>query len=157
MEGWTSRSTDANDEIPRTSLQSYTKAQNIALVILRVIIAIIFVHAAYPKLTFWSSTPEGVTAGLATIVKLLSIVEPLGALAVITGFLTRLAASGLAIIVVGATFVTQFVMHIGFATPTAPGWNFPFAVLAGCIVLMAFGSGRFSVDAARKRRVESGT
>lgn len=137
-------------------MQSYTKAQNIALVILRVTIAIIFAHAAYPKLAFWSGTPEGVTAGLATIAKLLSIVEPLGAVAVITGFLTRLAAGGLAIIMVGAIYVTQFIVHIGFATPTAPGWNFPFAVLAGCIVLVAFGSGRFSVDAARKKRVESG-
>jgi putative oxidoreductase len=128
-----------------------TKSQHIALLILRVMIAIIFVHAAYPKLMLWSGTPEGVSAGLATIMKLLSIVEPLGATAVLIGFLTRWAASGLAIILVGAIFVSQFIMHIGFATPTGPGWAYPFAVLGGCIALIAFGAGRWSVDAKRAR------
>ena len=84
--------------------------------------------------------------------KLLSIVEPLGALALILGFLTRLAASGLSIIMVGAILVTQFVMQVGFATPTGPGWNFPLAVLAGCITLIAFGAGRWSVDAKWRKR-----
>jgi uncharacterized membrane protein YphA (DoxX/SURF4 family) len=63
------------------------------------------------------------------------------------GFLTRWAASGLAIIMVGAIFIMQFVMHVGFATPVGPGWNFPLVVFAGCVVLMAFGAGRWSVDA----------
>ena len=84
---------------------------------------------------------------MANLMKFLSIVEPLGALALIMGFLTRWAASGLAIIMVGAIFIMQFAMHVGFATPVGPGWNFPLVVLAGCIVLMAFGAGRWPVDA----------
>ena len=54
-------------------------------------------------------------------------------------------------ILLGAIAVTQFVFGIGFVTPTSPGWNLPFAVLGGCIVLMAFGAGRWSIDAARAR------
>lgn len=88
---------------------------------------------------------------MVNIIKILSIAEPVGALALIFGFLTRWAASGLAIIMVGAIFVTHFVMNVGFATPQGPGWNFPLAVLAGCIVLIAFGAGRWSVDARRGR------
>ncbi|OLC29605.1 MAG: hypothetical protein AUH31_06615 [Armatimonadetes bacterium 13_1_40CM_64_14] len=129
-----------------------TKSKNTALLILRLITAVIFVQAAYAKLMFWSGTPEGMPAGVAAIMKLLSIVEPLGATAVLVGFLTPWAASGLAIILVGAIYVTQFIMQIGFATPTAPGWNFPFAVLGGCIVLIAFGAGGWSVDAKLARR-----
>lgn len=129
-----------------------TKSQDTALLLLRVMIAVLFVHAAYPKLMFWSGTPEGISAGLAAIMKVLSIVEPLGAAAVLIGFLTRWAASGLAIILLGAIYVSQFIMHIGFATPTAPGWNFPFAILASCIILIAFGAGHWSVDAKRARR-----
>jgi uncharacterized membrane protein YphA (DoxX/SURF4 family) len=121
--------------------------QDTALLILRFIIAAIFLHAAYVKLSFWSGTPEGVSASMANLMKFLSIVEPLGALAFIMGFLTRWATSGLAIIMVGAIFIMQFVMHVGFATPVGPGWNFPLVVFAGCIVLMAFGAGRWSVDA----------
>src|SRR2546425_2308123 len=129
-----------------------TKSKNTALLILRLITAVIFVQAAYAKLMFWSGTPEGMPAGVAAIMKLLSIVEPLGATAVLVGFLTPWAASGLAIILVGGIYVTQFIMPVGFATPTAPGWNFPFAVLGGCIVLIAFGAGGWSVDAKLARR-----
>ena len=131
-------------------MQTYTTLQDTTLLILRVIIAAIFLYAAYVKLIFWSGTPEGVSAGMANLIRFLSIVEPLGALALFAGFMTRWAASGLAIIMVGAIYVTQFIMHIGFATPTGPGWNFPLAVLAGCVVLVAFGAGQWSVDAKRE-------
>ena len=128
-------------------MQPYTKLQNATLLILRLIIAAIFLYAAYAKLPFWSSAPEGMSAMMLNLTKFLSIVEPLGALALIAGFWTRWAAGGLAVIMVGAIFVMQFVMQVGFATPTGAGWNFPLAVLAGCVALMAFGAGRWSVDA----------
>ncbi|WP_423803185.1 DoxX family protein [Paraflavisolibacter caeni] len=66
------------------------------------------------------------------------------------GFLTRLAAVGLSIILLGAIYVTQFVFGIGFVTPTAPGWNMPLAVLGGCIILIAFGAGDWSIDNRKK-------
>jgi putative oxidoreductase len=132
--------------------QPYTQLQDGALLFLRVIIAVTFLYAAYAKLAFWSGTPEGMSAGMTNLVRFLSIVEPLGAIAVLVGFLTRWAAVGLAIIMVGAIYVTQFVMHIGFATPTGPGWNFPLVVLPGCIILVAFGAGSWSVDAMREAR-----
>src|SRR5574341_826868 len=130
-------------------MESYTKRQEIALLAVRVIIAAVFLYAAYAKLPFWSETPKGVSAVMANLAKFLSIVEPLGAVAILVGFLTRWAAAGLTMIMVGAIFVTQFVVKIGFATPTGPGWNFPLVVLAGCIVLVAFGAGRLSMDAQR--------
>ena len=52
--------------------------QDTALLILRFIIAAIFLYAAYVKLGFWSGTPEGVSASMANLMKFLSIVEPLG-------------------------------------------------------------------------------
>lgn len=138
-----------NNQLP------YTKFQELALLILRVTVAAIFLHAAYVKLPFWAGTPEGVTAGTATLMKFLSIIEPLGALAVLFGFLTRWAAAGLAIIMAGAIFILQFSMHVGFATPAGPGWNFPLSILAGCIVLASFGAGRWSADAGRKSDIKS--
>jgi putative oxidoreductase len=131
-------------------MQSYTKFQDAALLILRLITAAIFLVAAYYKLPFWSGAVKGVSAGMAYLMMFLSIVEPLGALALIGGFLTRLAAGGLAIIMVGAIFVTKFMMQVGFVTPTGAGWNFPLIMLAGCIALMAFGAGAWSVDSKRK-------
>ena len=133
-------------------MEPHTRLQSSALLILRVIIAAIFFQAAYAKVPFWSGIPEGTSTAMANLVKFLSIVEPLGALAVLTGFLTRWAASGLAIIMLGAIYVMQFTMNIGFSTPTGPGWSFPLSVLASCVVLIAFGAGRWSVDALRGSR-----
>jgi putative oxidoreductase len=133
-------------------MQRFTKFQNATLFILRIITAAIFYVAAYFKFPFWSGAPEGMSPFLLFTTKLLSIAEPLGATAVLVGFLTRLAASGLTIILVGAIYVTQFTYGIGFVTPTSPGWNMPLAVLAGCLILVAFGAGSWSVDNSKGRK-----
>jgi putative oxidoreductase len=132
-------------------MQTYTIFQNTALLILRIITAAIFFVAGYYKIPFWSIEPEGMSAFLLFTTRLLSIAEPLGAIAVLIGFLTRLAASGQIIILIGAIFVTQFVFGIGFVTPTAPGWDMPLAVLGGCIILAAFGAGSWSIDSRNKK------
>jgi putative oxidoreductase len=129
---------------------SYNNFQNTALLILRIITAAIFIVAAYYKFPFWSMEPEGMSGFLLFTTRLLSIAEPLGAIAVLIGFLTRWAAAGQIIIMVGAIFVTQFVFGIGFVTPTSAGWNMPLAVLAGCLVLLAFGPGAWSIDNRKK-------
>lgn len=133
-------------------MQSHTKFQETALLVLRVIIAVIFLYAAYAKLFIWSGTPEGVSLGMANLLKFLSIVEPLGAAALIVGYFTRLAASGLAIIMVGAIVFLQFAMNVGFfTTPQGIGWDYNLLILGGCIVLAAFGAGKWSVDAIGKK------
>jgi putative oxidoreductase len=135
-------------------MQSYNNSQNAALLILRIITAAIFYVAAYYKLPFWKGVPEGmsVSSFLLFTTKLLSIAEPLGATAVLFGFLTRLASVGLIIILIGAIFVSQFVYGIGFVTPTSAGWNMPLAVLGGCLILAAFGAGKWSIDYSRGRQ-----
>jgi putative oxidoreductase len=134
-------------------MQTYTNSQNAALLVLRIITAAIFYVAGYFKFPFWTHAPEGMSAFLIFTTKLLSIVEPLGATAVLFGFLTRWAALGLTIILLGAIYVTQFVFGIGFVTPTSPGWNMPLAVLAGCVILIAFGPGSWSIDGMRKGKL----
>lgn len=133
-------------------MQSYTKIQDAALLLLRLIVAAIFFYAAYAKWSFWTVTPEGMSAAMAGLIKFLSIVEPLGALALVAGFLTRFAAAGLAIIMLGAIFVLRFVMQAGFfTTPQGVGLDYNLLILGGCIVILAFGAGRWSADAIRKR------
>ena len=136
-------------------MQTYTRFQNAALLILRIITAAIFFVAGYYKFPFWKGLPEGMegmSASMLLITKILSIAEPLGAMAILLGFLTRLAASGLTIIMMGAIYILQVEYGIGFVTPTSSGWNMPLAVLGGCVILIAFGAGRFSLDGARGRR-----
>jgi putative oxidoreductase len=124
----------------------YSKNQNLALIILRIVIAALFFVAAYYKIPFWKGETLGMSAGMVNLMKFLSIVEPLGALAVLIGFLTRWAALGLAIILLGAIYVTKITYHTGFVTPAGPGWNFPLTAFACCVVLMGFGAGNWSVS-----------
>ena len=133
-------------------MQTYTTYQNTALLILRIITAAIFYVAAYYKIPFWNNAPESVSPFLLFTIKLLSITEPLGATAVLLGFLTRLSASGLIIILIGAICVMQFVYGIGFVTPTSAGWNMPLAALGGCVILTAFGAGQWSMDDRKRVR-----
>ena len=133
-------------------MQTYTNLQNTSLLILRIVTAAIFYVAGYNKFPFWSSAPEGMSAFLLLTTKILSIAEPLGATALLLGFLTRWAAVGLIIVMIGAIYILQFVYGIGFVMPTSAGWNFPLAVLAGCLILAAFGAGKWSIDYSRARK-----
>ena len=131
-------------------MKNYTKYQDGTLLLLRLVLAAIFIVAGYAKLPFWNGPVEGVSETMSLLIKFLSIVEPLGAIALIAGFLTKWASLGLAIIMVGAIFVLQFTMQTGFSTATGTGWNFPLILLSGCAILMAFGAGKWSIDSKRK-------
>jgi putative oxidoreductase len=133
------------------SSQRYTKAQDAALLVLRLVVAAVFLYAGSAKWPFWSTPPEGMSSLLLNVMKFLSIVEPLGSVALVLGFLTRWAAAGLAIIMVGAIFFARLTMHAGlFTTPQGTGLDYNLVILAGCIALSAFGAGGWSVDAIRK-------
>jgi len=133
-------------------MQKYNIYQNAVLLIIRIITTSMFYVAAYYKFPYWSNAPEGVSSFLLFATRVLSIAEPLGASAVLLGFLTRWASTGLIIILISAIIVSKFVYGIGFVTPTSPGWNFPLAVLAGCLILTAFGTGRFSIDSRKNKK-----
>ena len=134
-------------------MQPYTKTQDTALLVLRLVVAAVFLYAGSAKWPFWSTPPEGMSAGMLNLVKFLSIVEPLGGAALILGFMTRWAAAGLAIIMVGAVYFVRVTMKAGvFTSPQGTGLDYNLLILAGCIVLLAFGAGGWSVDAMREKR-----
>ncbi len=133
-------------------MRPYTRGQDIALLVLRLVVAAVFLYAGTAKWPFWSAPMEGMSAMLLNVVRFLSIVEPLGAVALVLGFLTRWAAAGLGIIMVGAVYYARTALHAGvFTSPQGTGLDYNLLILAGCIVLLAFGAGAWSVDAIRKR------
>ena len=132
-------------------MQPYTKIQDTALLVLRLVVAAVFLYAGSAKWPFWSAPPEGMSGVMLNLTKFLSIVEPLGGVALIVGFLTRWAAAGLGIIMVGAVYFVQVTMKAGFFTSQqGTGLDYNLLILAGCIALLAFGAGRWSVDAIRR-------
>lgn len=133
-------------------MQPYTKAQDTALLVMRLVVAAVFLYAGTAKWPFWSAPPEGMSVVLLNVTKFLSIVEPLGSLALLLGVLTRWAAAGLGIIMVGAIFFSRFTLHAGlFTSPQGTGLDYNLLILAGCIALLAFGAGAWSLDAIRKK------
>jgi len=91
---------------------------------------------------------EGMTPMMINLTKFLSIVEPLGGIALILGFLTRWAAGGLAIIMAGSLYFVYAMYWNGFFTGmNGVGMDYNVLLLTGSIMLAAFGAGCWSVDA----------
>jgi len=131
---------------------TYAKSQNLSLLILRLIIAAIFIAAGYGKYPMWSSNPYNLGSFDLNLTRFLSIAEPLGALALILGMFTRLAATCLAIVMAGAIYYCLVVYKLGFFPAGSPGWSFPLCIMGGCIILATFGAGGLSVDASRGKK-----
>lgn len=128
--------------------ERYSIFKDGVLLIMRLIIAAVFLFAAYAKLSFWSTVPFDTSPMMVNLIKLLSIVEPLGALALIVGFLTRWAAGGLAIIMVGAILVLSITAQTAFFTSSeGTGLDYNALLLLGCLTLLVFGPGKWSIDA----------
>ena len=79
-----------------------TEFQDASLLAVRLIVAAIFLFAAYGKYSYLVSGAPGAPTFMVYLLKFLIIVEPLGAIALISGFLTRWAAKGLGVIMIGA-------------------------------------------------------
>jgi putative oxidoreductase len=134
------------------SIQPYNRVQDTALLVLRLVVAAVFLYAGSAKWPFWSTSPEGMSVVLLNLTRFLSIVEPLGSLALLVGVLTRWAAAGLGIIMVGAVFFARFTLEANvFTSPQGTGLDYNLLILAGCIALFAFGAGAWSVDAIREK------
>ncbi len=93
----------------------------------------------------WKMQPSSqLPAGMLSLLRFLSIVEPLGGVGVLVGFLTQPAAAGLAIIMLGAIRLKAIQMHRRFTGDG--GWELDFILLVAAIALFVIGAGRLSLD-----------
>lgn len=124
---------------------------------------VIFAHGAQKALGWyggggWSGTIGFFTTQLgvpAVVAALVILGEFLGALGLLTGTLTRIAAAGIAIIMVGAVVMVH-VPHGFFMnwSGTQAGEGFEYGILATAMALSLIitGAGRWSVDHALTAR-----
>ena len=134
----TSSTSDTYRPAGYTGREPYTPVQELALILLRVVVAAVFLYAGTAKWAFWSAPMPGMSPLMHKLILFLSIVEPLGAVALLLGFLTRWAAAGLAIIMLGAVVVSRVTMHTPlFTGPQGAGLDYNFLLLAGCVALVA--------------------
>ena len=120
---------------------------DLGLLVLRIAIGVIFLFHGKMKWGMWKMSPsDKMPAKMISIMKILSVVEPLGALAMFVGFLTQFAAIGLGIIMIGAIYFKIKIFKVPFFTTNNTGWEFDFLILATCIALLFLGAGSLSLD-----------
>ena len=116
-----------------------------ALLALRLGVGVIFLVHGSQKRAMWKMQPSAqLPAGMLSVLRFLSIVEPLGGLGVLVGFLTRPAAAGLAIIMLGAIRLKAIQMRKRFTGDG--GWELDFIILAAAVALVISGAGKLSLD-----------
>ena len=116
-----------------------------ALLALRLGVGVIFLVHGRQKLRMWKMQPSAqMPAGLLSLLRVLSIAEPLGGVAVITGLLTQVAGAGFVLVMLGAVRLKVTQMHKGFSG--ADGWEFEYVILAAALTLVFTGAGRIALD-----------
>lgn len=117
------------------------------LLLLRLSVGSIFLFHGIQKWALWSVLPSPqMPANMLSLMKFLSIVEPLGGLALILGFLTSLASLGLGIIMLGAIWFKVKIWQIGFTAQNTTGWEFDLILLAANVALLFGGAGKWALD-----------
>ncbi len=128
---------------------STPRHQAIGIVVLRVLTGVVFAAHGYQKLFVYGMggvqgafTKMGAPMPMITG-PLVALLEFFGGLALVIGLLTRLAALGLAIDMLGAILIVH--LAGGFFLPA--GYEFALLLFAASLALGVAGPGAFSVDA----------
>jgi putative oxidoreductase len=125
-----------------------------ALLVIRLVVGIMFAaHGAQKLFGFGLGgvigffTQAGIPVPVVTG-PLITFLELLGGLALVIGLLTRLAALGLAIEMLGAMLLVH--LRNGFFLPQ--GFEYTFVLIGVLVGIMLLGPGAYSADAAIARR-----
>src|SRR3989338_10511271 len=110
--------------------------QDFGLLILRVVLAVVFLYHGGAKL-FKKEIPASFRA--------LGMLEVLGGISILLGFLTELSSIGLAIIMLGAIYFKIFKWKISFYSEKSTGWEFDLVLLAMALALLVLGPGNFTL------------
>lgn len=124
-----------------------------ALTLIRLILGVIFFAHGSQKALGWfggfgfHATMQMFTTkmGIPAIFAVLAILaEFLGGLGLLVGFLTRIAAFGISIVML----VAIFKVHLPHGLIGAGGFEYPLALLAMALMILIKGAGAFSIDRA---------
>ncbi len=117
---------------------------NLGTLILRIVIGIIFIYHAAPKLM----SPKMVANSLkwpVFTVSVLGIIELVSGVALIIGRYEQQAALALGIIMVGAIGYKIIKWKVPFSSPQKSGWEIDLILLAACIEILLTGGGPLGI------------
>ena len=118
---------------------------DIAFLILRVVIAAIFIYHALPKLKNASGMSQmiGMPAGM---IFMLGLVESVSSVGMIFGVYIQIAAFLLAMVMVGAIYFKIAKWHVPFGAMDKTGWEFDLILLAANIFILVNGGGTIGIQ-----------
>lgn len=131
-----------------TSIMAYSAW---GLLALRVSLAATFFAHGKMKMGMWKAQPSAqMSSGMINMMKFLSIAETLGAVGLLVGLLTQLAALGLGIVMLGAMYMKVFKWKSPFASLEKNGWELDLVLLAAAIMIYIAGPGMLAIDLMMK-------
>lgn len=113
--------------------------------LLRLVIAAIFIYHALPKLT----SPRAMAGGISwpkEAVLTLGIVEFASSLCMIFGVYVRVAALLLSVVMVGAIYMKTMKWRVPFSTMSQTGWEFDLILLASNLLILVNGGGALAIQ-----------
>ena len=118
---------------------------DISFLVLRLVIAAIFIYHAMPKLkgAKMMSQAMGMPAGM---IFMLGGIEFLSSLGMIFGVYVQVAAFLLAMVMIGAIYFKTAKWHIPFGAMDKTGWEFDLILLAANIILLVNGGGAIGIQ-----------
>ena len=121
-----------------------TRFTDIALLLLRLMVAIVFGSSGWSHLTHAEERSKSI--GMSKSFTLfLGAAEFAGSLGVTFGVLPQLAALGLILVMLGAIQKKIFVWHTGFWGKHGDGWHYDLMLIIMNLVIIATGGGRFGI------------
>lgn len=118
---------------------------DISFLILRLVVASIFIYHALPKLRNAGGMGQmmGMPGGM---VFMLGVVELASSAAMIVGFYVQLAALLLALVMVGAIYFKAVKWRVPFAAMGKTGWEFDLILLAANVFILVSGGGGIGIQ-----------
>ena len=116
--------------------------QDLALLILRVMVAAVFLDSGWKHV----KDPEarGKSIGISkSATAFIGLAEILGGLGVLLGVLTQLAAFGLILVMFGAIQKKIFVWHTGFWGKQGQGWHYDLMFVVMNLVILTSNGGAY--------------
>ncbi len=121
-------------------LSNLTDYTGISLLLLRIIVAIIFIDSGRRDLSAPEARGKSTGTGYAFTI-FLGVAEIAGGIGLILGILTRFAALGLILVMLGAIQKKIFVWKTGFWGEKGMGWHYDLMLLIINLVIITTGGG----------------
>lgn len=119
---------------------------DMALLLLRLALASIFIFHGDQKLHYWKMHHnDTLSIGWLALWRTLSIVELIAGAGILTGAFTKVAALLLMGVMIGAMYFKIRVWKKGFSAEG--GWEFDLILFASAFLIFIMGAGNYSIDA----------